>query len=65
MDLYYQLNDRPPLAKCLILGLQHLLAALPGIIDALLVIAAGGILVTAGLLPKLGALIASSSFRRL
>ena len=39
MDLYYQLNDRPPLAKCLILGLQHLLAALPGIIGAPLVIA--------------------------
>lgn len=39
MELYYKLDDRPPLAKCLILGLQHLLSALPGIIGAPLVIA--------------------------
>ncbi|PJE77952.1 Uric acid permease PucK [invertebrate metagenome] len=39
MDLYYKLNDKPPLTACLVLGLQHLLAALPGIIGAPLVIA--------------------------
>ena len=39
MDLYYQLDDRPPTGKCLVLGLQHLLSALPGIIGAPLVVA--------------------------
>ena len=39
MELYYKLDDRPPLVKSLILGLQHLLSALPGIIGAPLVVA--------------------------
>ncbi len=39
MEFYYKLNDRPPLGKSLLLGLQHLLSALPGIIGAPLVIA--------------------------
>ena len=39
MELYYKLNDRPPLGKRFLLGLQHLLSALPGIIGAPLVIA--------------------------
>ena len=39
MELYYKLDDRPPLAKSLILGFQHLLSALPGIIGAPLVVA--------------------------
>ena len=39
MELYYKLDDRPPLLKSLILGFQHLLSALPGIIGAPLVVA--------------------------
>ncbi|MCW7551170.1 purine permease [Endozoicomonas gorgoniicola] len=39
MELYYKLDDRPPLVKSFILGFQHLLSALPGIIGAPLVVA--------------------------